>query len=247
MSKLPISAVLITKNEAHNLPRCIGSLGFCSEVIVLDSGSTDDTVSVAESLGATVHETQDWPGFGPQKNRALSYATQSWVLSIDADEWIEPKLFESICLHVKNKTAAASVLRSSTFCGHRVRHSGWGDDWVLRLFRHGSAKFSDDLVHERVIAQGPHIKLEGCMGHETYRTVSEAVSKMNQYSSAWAEQRAGQEGPSVGKIIVKTGFAFFRTYFLKAGWLDGAVGFHIARLNALGTYLKYTKLSFNSR
>lgn len=244
MSKLPVSAVLITKNEAHNLPRCIGSLGFCSEVIVLDSGSTDDTVSVAESLGARVYKTDDWPGFGPQKNRALSYATQSWVLSIDADEWVESDLATSIQQHLQNyPDQPAKVLRASSFCGKTMRYSGWGDDWVLRLFRRGSGEFSPDLVHERLVVQGVPVELQGTLGHESFVTLSDVLRKIDHYSSAWAEQayRNGKRS-NLSKSILKGFAAFFKTIVLKQGWRDGRMGLLLALTNGHGTFYKYAKL-----
>lgn len=244
MSKLPISAVLITKNEAHNLPRCIGSLSFCSEVIVLDSGSTDNTVGVAESLGATVHKTADWPGFGPQKNRALSFATQPWVLSIDADEWVEADLATSIKQHLQNKPdQPAKVLRASSFCGKTMRYCGWGDDWVLRLFKRGSGEFSPDLVHERLIVRGTPGELEGTLGHESFVTLSDVLRKIDHYSSAWAEQayRSGKRGGPI-KAMVKGLAAGFKTLVLKQGWRDGKHGWLLAITNAHGTFYKYAKL-----
>ncbi|MGB0957930.1 MAG: glycosyltransferase family 2 protein, partial [Litorivicinus sp.] len=111
--KLPISAIVITKNEAHNIERCLTSVSFCAQIVVLDSGSTDGTRAIAEAMGAEVSLSDDWPGFGPQKNRALALANQPWVLSIDADEWVEPDLAGAIARHLTSEQPAA-ILRASS-------------------------------------------------------------------------------------------------------------------------------------
>lgn len=242
-NKLPISAILITKNEAHNLPRCLGSLQFCSQIVVVDSGSTDDTVAVAESLGAEVYQTADWPGFGPQKNRALGYAAQPWVLSIDADEWVTDVLASSIEGHVTGSQYPAEILRASSFCGQVMRHSGWGDDWVLRLFKNGSASFSNDLVHERVVSADSSVRLDGVLNHETYVSLAQVLAKIDQYSEAWVVQAAQKNRTSsLPKAIGKGFAAWFKTLVLKRGFLDGARGWLLAFTNGHATFYKYAKL-----
>jgi len=240
--KLPVSAILITKNEAHNLPRCLGSLQFCSQIVVVDSGSTDDTVAVAQSLGAEVHQTDDWPGFGPQKNRALAHANQPWVLSVDADEWVEPELAASIARHVASSQQAAQVLRESSFCGRVMKYSGWGDDWILRLFPRAAAAFSDDLVHERVLVADGGARLDGVMGHETYRSLSQAIEKQISYAKAWADQRKDSVSSSPLKALGKGIWTLFRTLFLKQGFRDGCSGLALSIVNAIGTTSKYLLL-----
>jgi len=151
-----ISVVIITKNEEANIERCLRSVDWANEVIVLDSGSTDRTIEISQKLGARVSVTADWPGFGPQKNRALERATGEWVMSLDADEWVTPDLRDEILNVISrpNGAMAFRVPRLSSFCGRFMRHSGWWPDYVTRLFRRGAARFSDDVVHERVIAGG---------------------------------------------------------------------------------------------
>ncbi len=239
----PVSAILITKNEAHNLPRCLGSLQFCSQIVVVDSGSTDNTVQVARDLGAEVHQTADWPGFGPQKNRALSYADQDWVLSVDADEWIEPELAEAIQQHIKTHVAPAEILRESSFCGRVMKYSGWGDDWILRLFKRDGAAFSDDLVHERVLVSGSPVKLKGAMGHESFTDLSQVLAKIDLYSGAWAQQNfANGRKATIGLSLLKGFAAFVKTYLFKQGFRDGAHGLLLSITNAHGTFYKYAKL-----
>jgi len=148
-----VSVVVITKNEADVIERCLRSVDWADEVIVLDSGSADRTVEISQRLGARVSVTADWPGFGPQKNRALEKATGDWVFSLDADEWVTPDLRDEILNAVSRPDGAVAfrVPRLSSFCGRYMRHSGWWPDYVTRLFRRGAAKFSDDVVHEHVI------------------------------------------------------------------------------------------------
>ena len=153
-----LSAIVITRNEAHNLHDCLQSMhGLVDEIIVVDSQSTDNTVAIAQQHGAKVSQPADWPGFGPQKNRALELATCDWVFSIDADERMTPELATEIkqLLQLGDVNTAYKVPRLSFYCGKFIHHAGWQPDYVLRLFRRGTAKFSDDLVHERVVTQQP--------------------------------------------------------------------------------------------
>ena len=167
--KAPIllSVILITKNESLHIKACLDSVHFADEIIVVDSGSTDGTVEFARNAGATVIETTDWPGFGPQKSRALAAANGKWVLSIDADERITPELEKEI-LHAINQPDAADaydISRRSWYCGRFIKHSGWTPDYVTRLFKRNAARFSDHIVHERVIADGTVKKLKSVMLH----------------------------------------------------------------------------------
>ena len=148
-----LSVIIITRNEAAHIVACLESVAFADEFIVVDSGSTDNTVELARAMGAVVEQTADWPGFGPQKNRALALAEGEWVLSIDADERVTPELAEEI-----QRVIAADgpdtyeMPRLSNFCGRFIRHSGWWPDYVLRLFRRGSARFTDAPVHEKAVS-----------------------------------------------------------------------------------------------
>ena len=242
MNKLPISAVLITKNEEKNIERVLGSLNFCAEIIVIDSGSTDNTVNLAKTYGAKVTVTKDWPGFGPQKNRALKQASQEWFLSIDADEWVTPELAQTIQSHL-TKDTPAKILRRSSFCGKVMRFSGWGDDWVTRLAKVGTAYFSDDLVHERLISNEDATAIHGVLGHESFVDLNEVLEKISFYSDLWVKQ-AHVKGlkSSLAKAIYKSFWTFFKTFILKLGFLDGMHGLLLSLTNAQGTFFRYAKL-----
>jgi glycosyltransferase involved in cell wall biosynthesis len=240
-----LSVVIITKNEAHNIGACIASIcSLAQEVIVVDSGSRDDTVAIARAAGATVIETEDWPGFGPQKNRALSHARGDWVLSLDADERVtEQGLAELSAVLAAPRHTAYALPRLSQFCGRWVRHSGWYPDYVTRLFRRGSARFSDDLVHERIDVQGEVESLREPLHHYSYLDQRQVEEKIDRYAQAGAEQlfqRGKHYGPL--KPYLAGGWAWLRTWVLRAGCLDGAAGSGIAAMNARSTAQKYLRL-----
>lgn len=239
-----ISAIIITKNEENNIRDCLNSISWVDEIVVVDSGSSDATVSICKEFGCIVQET-DWPGFGPQKNRALALATKPWVLSIDADERVTPELRDEIQALIQSEPQQNGFEppRSSNFCGRFMKHSGWYPDHVLRLFRRESARFTDDIVHERVICEGAIRKLSNPLLHYTYDTLFQAVEKANLYSDLGAE-KLFKEGKRSGltKAVLKGFWAFFRTYLLRAGFLDGKQGLMLAITNAEATYYKYAKL-----
>jgi glycosyltransferase involved in cell wall biosynthesis len=248
-SRPRLSVIVITRNEAHQLRRCLESASFADEWVVVDSGSSDGTPELAHSLGAIVLETTDWPGFGKQKQRALDAATGQWILSLDADEWLDADLARSVA-HVIDKdggrdpaTAAFEVTRMSAFCGQWMRASGWFPDRGVRLFRTGAANFSTDLVHEHLVVHGPIERLPGLLMHNSIPNLESAIDKMNRYSSGRAQDlllrgKHGGLGSAVGHGL----WAFFRTFLFRRGFLDGRLGFVLAVHNAETTYYRYLKL-----
>jgi glycosyltransferase involved in cell wall biosynthesis len=242
---MKLSVIIITKNEASNIQACLDSVSFANEWIVVDSGSTDATVAVARAAGATVIETEDWPGFGPQKARALAAATGDWVLSLDADERITPELAREIeqTIQEQGTVEAYEISRSSWYCGRFIRHSGWTPDYVTRLFKRNSAKFSNDVVHERLIVNGRTRKLKASMLHYSFRDFSQVLRKIDNYSTLSAQQaHAKGKRAGVGKAVLHGLWAFIRTYFLKLGFLDGPHGLALAISNAEGSYYRYLKI-----
>jgi glycosyltransferase involved in cell wall biosynthesis len=241
MAKL--SVIIITKNEAANIRACLESVTWADEIIVVDSGSADDTVAITHEFTQRVY-VHDWPGFGAQKNRALNYATSEWVFSIDADERVTPELRAEMEAAIARPQAEAyEVPRSSSFCGRFICHSGWHPDYVLRLFRRGKGRFSDALVHESVQIQGSVARLQQPLLHYSYRDFEDVLSKLNNYSSAASVmlQRQEKKG-SLAQAVLHGLWAFFRTYFLRAGFLDGREGFMLAVMNAENSYYRYIKL-----
>ena len=240
-----VSAILITKNEIQNLPACLEGLSWCIEIIVVDSGSTDGSVTLARRLGARVESRPDWAGFGPQKNRALDLAQGDWVFSIDADERVTPALAEEIQSAVQCADApdAFSLPRLSSYCGQFMRHGGWYPDRVVRLFRRGRARFSDDIVHESLQVQGRVGQLHNDLIHISYRSLEDVLEKMNRYSSAGAEKLATRgRRASLATALGKSLWAFIRTYVIRRGFLDGRLGFVLACGIAHETWYRYLKL-----
>jgi glycosyltransferase involved in cell wall biosynthesis len=242
-----LSAILITRNEEANIAGCLASLGFAGEVIVVDNASTDATPALARAAGAQVHHVPDWPGFGPQKNRALALATRPWVLSIDADERVTPELRAEILAVVRAASPGADAWdlpRRSSYCGQYIAHSGWYPDRVTRLFKRGTARFSDDLVHERLVTDAAATgHLRNDLLHKSFPDLESVLQKLDRYSTAGA-QRMWQQGKrtSFGRAVAHGLWAFLRTYLLQRGFLDGRLGFALAVSNAEGTYYRYLKL-----
>jgi len=242
---MSLSVILITKNEEANLKDCLESVSFADEIIVVDSQSSDKTQEIARSFGAKLEITSDWPGFGAQKNRALNLATQDWVLSIDADEHVTPELKQEILATIASVNAADcyAIPRSSWYCGRFMKHSGWYPDYVDRLFKRGTAKFSDHLVHEHLLPEGSKGKLKHHFLHYSYRDFSQVLKKVDVYSSAAALQAFNQGKKSNLIQALAHGFwGFFRTYVLRRGFLDGKYGLALAISNAATSYYKYLKL-----
>ena len=241
-----LSVILITRNEESNLDDCLASLeGIAQQIVVVDSNSTDRTLEIASKHGALMAYPTDWPGFGPQKNRALDLATCDWVLSLDADERLTPALKSEIltAIHHSAHVDCFAIPRLSWYCGRFIRHSGWNPDYVDRLFKRGTARFSDDLVHERLIPKGTVAKLENPMLHYSFMNYEQVLDKLNRYSTASAEQAfAKGKTSSPLKAVLHGMWAFVRTYILRAGFLDGPQGFALAISNGQGTYYRYMKL-----
>lgn len=238
---MSLSAIVITHNEAANIADCLKSVAFANEIVVVDSGSTDGTVGIAEGLGAKVTLTDDWPGFGAQKQRALDRATGDWVLSIDADERIPDALRAEILEAMQHGDQAGYRLnRLSWFLGQPMRHGGWHPDRVLRLVRRDKARFSDDVVHERLLVDGPVGNLAEPMPHYSYTSVDDVLRKMRTYALASAAQRRAR-GASGGLAVAigRSLFGFLKLYVLKAGFLDGRRGLVAALFKAQETFWRY--------
>ncbi len=245
MSRPTLSVILITKNEAELVGQCLESVKWADEIIVLDSGSTDATVEICQRYTDRVTVT-DWPGFGPQKNRALAMATGDWVLSIDADEEVTPALAQEMQAVLQAPQAQGYTLpRLSSYCGRDMRHSGWWPDPVLRLFKRGAGSFTPARVHERVVLEGAVAALQHTLLHHSFRSLDQVLHKVNHYSREGALALLAQgRRASLSTAIGHGLWSFFRTYVLKRGFLDGREGFILAVSNAEGTYYRYLKLMY---
>src|SRR5690606_38332019 len=218
-----LSVILITRDEAQRIERCLRSVDFADEVVLVDSGSTDDTVALARAAGARGTVRADWPGFGVQKTRARGLAVGDWVLSIDADEVVTPELRDSILAAIRAPGGADvfQIRRRSCFNGRPLRFGDWHGDRVLRLFRRGAARFTPDAVHERLDHDGPAPVLDGVLMHYTIDSLADALEKGRRYAQAGAPRVAarGRGGPA--SAIGHASWTFLRGYLLRGGFLDG--------------------------
>lgn len=240
-----LSVTVITLNEEDRLGRCLASVkSIADEIIVLDSGSTDKTIEIAKSYGAQVYET-DWPGYGVQKQRALEKATCQWVLSIDADEELTDELLNDIdtCLAQEPDEVGFKLKWGVTTFGHTLKY-GRSARAPLRLFQREGARFTEDIVHEKVVLPKGVIKtLKGLLLHYTHRNFEHYLEKNRKYSWLGAHKRY-EAGKKVGLIggSLKACWTFFQVYFLQRGFLDGKVGFLVAVMYTQGCFNKYAGL-----
>ena len=240
-----LSIIIITKNEAINILDCINSASFADEIIVLDSGSTDGTIDLVNSTKAKLLIT-DWLGYGIQKNRAIEASSGDWIFSLDADERISEALANEIQNAIKqNQYYVFELPRRSLFVSKFMNHSGWRPDFTKRLFKKNVARFSDHNVHEHLKTSHKHGRLKESLIHYSYRDLETVLEKINNYSTAGALDafNAGRKG-SLRKALAHGLWAFIRTYFIRAGFLDGREGLMLSIANAEVTYYRYIKLSY---
>lgn len=238
-----VSVVLITKNAATQLPKCLESCRFADEIIVVDSGSQDETVAVAMASGAKVIQ-QDWMGFGLQKQFAVKQAQNDWVLCLDADEWISEKLAKNIKEILSYpQFSAYRFPRSNKFMGHFLRHGEGYPDKSLRLFDRRYAQWSDDAVHEYVVTSVAVGELDGDLMHESGEDIALYLNKQNRYTSLQAQILfARRKKISTGKLVLSPVLRFFKFYLFKQGFRDGIPGLvHIA-IGCMNSFVKYAKL-----
>lgn len=244
---LPLSGVVIAKDEGDRIGRCVASLAaVCSEVRVLDSGSTDATVAEAQAAGAQVRQ-QPWLGFAAQKNAAIHAATQPWVLLLDADEWLAPdaapalrKLFADGGV---DRADVWELQRRTRFLGTALDHGGWGREPVARLFRN-DLRYLPAQVHERLDLHGRRVaRLRARIEHDTARSLDEYRDKLARYAELWARQKH-REGRRAGKMsapLHATGY-WLKNYLLRGGFLDGAMARTYHRCHAHYVHDKYARL-----
>lgn len=242
---LPLSLIVITRDAAHELAECLASAPFAAEAVVVDSGSSDDTVALARRLGARVIE-QPFLGFGPQKNFAVAQAAHDWVLCLDADERVSPALARAIAEAFAPGAPAAcayALARRNRFLGRWLAHGEGYPDWNVRLFDRRRARWSHDAVHEKVVADGPVARLAGDLLHASAESIHAYIEKQNRYTTVQAEaMHARGERAGAARIAFSPLARFLRFYVVKGGFLDGAAGFAHIAIGAFASFLKYVKL-----
>jgi glycosyltransferase involved in cell wall biosynthesis len=229
MSK--ISLVIITLNEEKCIERCIRSVPFASEVVVVDSGSSDRTIEIAEKFGAKVYKNE-WKGYGAQKSFAAGKASGDWVLSLDADEWLSPEL-QTVLKELTSMSGSGvfAMARLSTFLGRKIKHGGWFPDWQIRLYSKGSASWDpNESIHESLKTQYEVRKIAGLLYHEPFESIKEQVDVNFIYSKLIAETKfaKGKRIKCSCSIPIRVISRFFENYLLKGGFRDGFPGFVIA-------------------
>lgn len=245
----PLSVTVITLNEERNLGRCLASVSWADELIVLDSGSTDGTVEIAERHGARVF-TEEWQGFVTTKNSAVAKASHGWVLSLDADEWLTDEGADEIRSVLRSPDADAyAINRRSVFCGAFLE-ALWNPDWVVRLFRKDRAVFSGGHVHESIrMHRGSRVrKLREPLAHIPYRTIEDYVARMNRYTGLAADTLHEKgKSASITRMLFSPPLTFMKYYILKMGFRDGVRGLVVSAGSGFYVLLKYAKLWEKSR
>ena len=239
-----LSITIITKNEERNIRRCLDSIQWAEEVVIVDSGSTDQTLAICKSYNCRIIHAE-WLGFGKTKQLAVNETTHDWVLSIDADEVITPELQSAIQSVLKNpKADGYQIKRESFYLKRKIKYSGWQNDYPLRLFNKRKGQFNDAPVHESVIIDKTHLDtIEAPLLHYPYPSVASHINKINLYTSLGAEKLYKQGKQSSLLYALVSGWVkFIKMYLLKSGFLDGKEGFILALLSGFSSTLKYAKL-----
>ncbi len=246
-----LSLIVITKNEEAAIERCLRSVaGLADEIVVVDSASTDRTPEIVRSFGAKLLQPADWPGFGKQKQRAQEAASGEWILSLDADEWIEEGLRGEIAAVLRDPSSASAyrMPRRNRFIGAVVRHGGWWPDYVLRLYRRDRGRFNDNLVHESVIAEGEIGTLKNPIEHNTIVSAADADGKVERYAEIAAGELLARGRRSTPlRASLRGAAAYLRSYVLQLGFLDGRTGHRIARYQARYTFRKWARVAGRSQ
>lgn len=239
----PLSVTVITRNASGHIEQALRSVAWADERIVLDCGSTDDTIARARPLATRV-ETHPWGGYGAQKNHAASLATHDWILSLDADEVVSEPLRAQIgALPAAPLYAAYRMPRVTWYLGRWIRSTDWYPDRSTRLYDRRRAHWDDRTVHEALIVRGPVHDLPGEIEHRPYTGVAEHVARINHYTTLAAAQMAG-DGPHVRAwhLLVHPAAAFLRNYIARRGFRDGVAGLIVSLLGSGYVLLKYIKL-----
>jgi glycosyltransferase involved in cell wall biosynthesis len=245
---LPISVVVVARNEAANLPRCLASVrGWVAEILVALNDTRDDSAARAVEAGALVHQVP-WQGFRDTKNLALGLATQPWALCLDADEEVSAQLRASLQSFFArpdlDRYAGARFARKVWFIDRWITHGDWYPDTVLRLIRRDRGRWGGDAhVHEKMVCDGPVANLRGDLNHYSFPTLASHIAKINLFADLFVrQQREKHAGFSPAAAVVRPAWRFFRAYVLRAGFRDGYPGFYIAWATAFGTLVRYSRM-----
>ncbi len=250
-----LTAIVIAKNEAAHIQDCLASLDFADEKLVLDANSNDETVSLAEGMGARVVSEPDWRGFGIQRQRAQDLARGEWLLMVDADERVSPGLGREIRQVVEgfrqeDSPRVYEISRLTSVFGRFIRHGGWSPDWVARLYDRNAGRYDRARVHEKLLpAPGVRVgRLQEPLLHYSYTSVDQYLLKSARYAREWAieKERQGMKA-SLAQGLWHAAGCGFRMYVLRGGFRDGAEGWLLALLSSHSTFVKYAHLWVRQR
>lgn len=244
-----LSVIIITKNEAHNIRSCLESIAWADDIVVVDSGSDDDTVNIAKEFTSNVFEA-GWQGYGVQKQRALDKAKGDWILNLDADETVSPCLKDKIIDVMKGDDVDGYRIPIQMYFYNKPLRFSASPSRHVRLFKRAGARFSNDIVHEKILLpDGAKIKqLSQVIQHNSFQDVSHALYKINKYSSYTAKTRIiNNKKSSFIKTLFGSGWMFFRCYILQLGFLDGTAGFLLSYFHAQGTFYRGIKQIYKDK
>ncbi|MEC7885263.1 MAG: glycosyltransferase family 2 protein [Pseudomonadota bacterium] len=244
-----ISIIIIVKNAEDFLENALKSASWADEIIILDSGSTDRTLSIAKKYTQNIHVWEKWQGFGLQRQRAQKIAKSDWIFMLDADEVITKELKLSIQKVMQGAWGIYQVNRLSKAFGKEIKHSGWHPDWITRLYPKKLTTYNDDLVHEKLIIPSDYVpnKIDGLLMHETYRTMSDYYEKMTLYIDAWSTSNLSRKRGGLIIGLLRGFWAFINMYILRLGLLDGSTGLTLALLRSETTIMKYVDLKVKQK
>jgi glycosyltransferase involved in cell wall biosynthesis len=244
-SKPGVSAIVVCYNEEDNIGRCLSSLRWCDEIVVVDSFSTDGTVEICRQFTNIIIQRK-WAGYGDQKAFAHSKATKDWVLMIDADEEVTPELQNEILEEFAGGAAQYSgflLTRLVFYLNRWWRRGGWYPDYQVRLFRRDRARWAGTDPHDKIVVDGPVRRLRNPLHHFSYRDIDDHIQRINRYTSISSRELRKQGRPwRLSDALLRPAFRFCRSYFLKRGFMEGFAGFHVAVTAAMYVFLKYAKL-----
>jgi len=240
--KIPVSVAIVTKDEERNIGDALESVRDFDDIVVVDAFSEDRTVDICRNYTQRIYQ-HEWPGFSRQKQRAVDYAKNAWVLILDADERVTPQLKDEMMEEISGGAYCGFYIpRKNYFLGKWIHHSGWWPDYTLRIFRKDTACVEQREVHEKVIVNGVTKHLKSPLQHYTYRTLGDYMKKMQNYSTLAAKEIVRQKGrPSRFSLLLNPLAVFVKMYFLRQGFRDGIHGFMLAVLYAFQAFLKYAK------
>lgn len=238
-----ITVTILTKNSEKYLYKCLDSLSGFNEIIILDNGSTDGTLNIAKKFKNVKIFENDFIGFGPLKNLAITYSKNDWILSLDSDEILTQNLKNEINNYLFDKKCIYSLHRNNFYKNKLIKACGWDNDYVNRIFNRTSTTFNNKQVHESLeLKDLKIIKLSNTIEHYSFSSISELILKMQMYSSLWAKENRNKKKSSPLKAISRGVFSFVKNYFFQKGFLYGYEGLVISISNANGVFYKYIKL-----